>query len=78
MALVNTEVNKAINKIVTFVNEKVSIPFTESIAQLTQKINLLENSREGGYFGGLRVSAVRSDRKASKAEYREILTGSRQ
>lgn len=38
MDLINTELNKAISKIVGFVNEKVSKPLSESIAELKEKL----------------------------------------
>ena len=68
MELVNAEVNKAINKIVTFVNEKVSIPFTESIGDLNKRIEQVEKS--GAHFGGMMGTGVRSDQQAGRAEYR--------
>jgi chromosome segregation ATPase len=42
MDLVNVEVNKAIAKIVGFVNDKVSRPLTESIAQVNERLDRLE------------------------------------
>ena len=73
MELINTELNKAIRKIVGFVNEKVSKPLSESIAELKERLDrsLAEASRS---FAGLRSSAQRSDKPTSAAEYKETLT----
>lgn len=42
MDLVNVEVNKAIAKIVGFVNEKVSKPITENVELLSRRIEAIE------------------------------------
>lgn len=41
MELVNAEVNKAIAKIVGFVNEKVSKPLPENLELLSRRIDVL-------------------------------------
>lgn len=41
MELINAEVNKAIAKIVNFVNDKVSKPLTDNIDQLTVQLGQL-------------------------------------
>ena len=43
MDLINAEVNKAISKIVNFINDKVSKPLTTSIDSLTQRIDILDS-----------------------------------
>ena len=42
MDLINVEVNKAIAKIVNFVNDKVSRPLTDNIESLTKKMEKIE------------------------------------
>ena len=77
--MVNAEVNKAISKIVGFVNEKVSKPMTESVERLARRIDEMENdmkiaSHSVSHFGNLKSSALKSNKEMSKAEYRECLT----
>lgn len=74
MDLINAEVNKAISKIVSFVNEKIGKPTNESIAKLTERMEKLEATRVEPHFGNFRSSAKRSEKTATKAEYQEILT----
>ncbi len=79
MDLVNAEVNKAISKIVGFVNEKVSKPITENIDRLTTRLDSLEteikiSAHQVSHFGGLKSSTLKSNKEITRADYRESLS----
>ncbi len=67
--LINSELNKAMSKIVSFVNEKVSKPLNESLLDILSRLEKIELSPSVNPFGVFRVSHLKSEKLRSTAEY---------
>jgi len=67
--LINSELNKAMNKIVSFVNEKVSKPLNDSLLDILSRLERIERAPQANPFGVFRVSHLKSDKQKSVAGY---------
>jgi hypothetical protein len=67
--LISAEFNKAYNKIVSFVNEKLSRSISETIAKMTERMERIESEPKVIHFAGMKPSNKRSESQASRAEY---------
>lgn len=67
--LINSELNKAMNKIVSFVNEKVSKPLNESLSDILSRLERIERAPPSNPFGVFRISHLKSEKQKSVAEY---------
>ena len=54
--LINSELNKAMSKIVSFVNEKVRKPLNESLLDILSRLEKIERTPTANPFGVFRVS----------------------
>ena len=60
--LINSELNKAMSKIVSFVNEKVSKPLNESLLDILSRLERIERIPPANPFGVFRISHLKSDK----------------